>query len=636
MTRYEGPSQTPQMKRSILPTAMLTGAGKWITVALTTSAAVVGLIVNARALGISAWLGSAGFGVADRAARRVLVAPMRDTVEAIGDTLPLAATVTDDRGLTLPGATLVWKSMNPNVATVDSSGAVVARAPGSTIITVTVRDLTARAVVTVRQRVAAVAIPDTALRLPEGATRRVEAWALDARDQPIADRRLSWASADTAIAVVDSFGTVSARAPGRTVLAAAADEFSDRIAVEVVLTPASLRVITGPGQRAAAGRRLAEPVVVEVLSRGGRPIEGAVVSFAPVDETTVDPPGATTDAQGRARATWTLARRPGRQRLLVNVEGLDSAAGVIAEADPIPANTRVEPVGDLRGPAGSALPEPVAIRVADTVGVALTDLPISWIALDQGSVEPLGDRTDSLGGASARWTLGPKTGPQRLRVQVGNPRSMPPTTLTAVALAGAPAVMAVVSGDKQEGTVGTALRRPVVVRVTDQNGNPVEGASIAVAPSAGSAGDATVITDARGQATIPWTLGRQSGGQRLALTVGERGIAASVTARAEPGAAANVEIQAPPTAGTAGRALAKTIAALVTDAYGNPVPDVLTLFTVSAGTVSAARVMTNDKGLAPTRWTLGAKTGPQTLTATVRGTAAKTTLTVQAAAATRR
>lgn len=625
------------MKRSILPTAMLTGAGKWITVALTTSAAVVGLIVNAKVLGISAWLGTAGFSLAERAARRVLVAPARDTLEAIEDTLPLAATVTDDRGLTLSGARLVWKSMNPNVATVDSSGAVVARAPGSTIITVTVRDLTARAVVTVRQRVAAVAIPDTALRLPEGATRRVEAWALDARNQPIADRRLSWGSADTAIAVVDSFGTVSARAPGRTVLAAAADEFSDRVAVEVVLTPASLRVITGPGQRAAAGRRLAEPVLVEVLSRGGRPIEGVVVSFAPVDETTVDPPGATTDAQGRARATWTLARRPGRQRLLLNVEGLDSAAVVIAEADPIPANTRVEQVGaDLRGSAGSALTAPVAIRVADTVGVALTDLPVSWIALDQGAVEPLGDRTDSLGGASARWTLGPKTGPQRLRVQVGNPRGMPPTTLTAVALAGAPAVMAVASGDKQEGTVGTALRRPVVARVTDQNGNPVEGASIAVAPSAGSAGDANVITDARGQATIHWTLGRQSGGQRLALTVGERGIAAGVTARAEPGAAANVEIQAPPTAGTAGRALSKTITALVTDAYGNAVPDVLTLFTASAGTVSAARVMTSDKGLAATRWTLGSQTGPQTLTAVVRGTAAKTTLTVQAAAATRR
>jgi hypothetical protein len=488
-------------------------------------------------------------------------------------------------------------------------------------------------VVTVRQRVAAVAIPDTALRLPEGATRRVEAWALDARDQPIADRRLSWVSADTAIAVVDSFGSVSARAPGRTVLAAAADEFSDRVAVEVVLTPASLRLITGPGQRAAAGRRLAEPVLVEVLSRGGRPIEGAVVSFAPLDETVVDPPGTTTDRRGRARASWTLSRRPGRQQLLVNVEGLDSGAVVIAEADPIPANTRVEQAAaDLRGPAGSALPEPVAIRVADTAGVALTDLPVSWIALDLGAVEPLGDRTDSLGGARARWTLGPKTGPQRLRVQVGNPRSMPPTTLTASALAGAPAVMAVVSGDKQEGTVGTVLRRPVVVRVTDVNGNPVEAASVAAAPTAGIVGDATMTTDARGQAAISWTLGRQAGGQRLALSVGERGIAASVTARAAPGAAANVEIQAPPSAGTAGRALPKTITALVTDAYGNPVPDVLTLFTVSAGTVSAARVMTNDKGLAPTRWTLGPKTGPHTLTAAVRGTAAKTALTVQAAA----
>lgn len=621
------------MTRSILPTAMLTGAGKWITVGLTTAAAVVGLMVNTRSLGISAWLGAAGLSLADRAARRVLVAPARDTLEAIGDTLPLAATVTDDRGLTLAGATLVWKSMNPTIATVDSSGAVVARAPGSTIIAVTVRNLTARAVVTVRQRVAAVAIPDTALRAAEGATRRIEAWALDARDQPIADRRLRWTSADTTIAAVDSFGTVSARAPGRTVVTAGADAFTDRVAVEVRLTPAELRVITGAGQRAAAGRRLAEPVLVEVRSRGGWPIEGVVVSFAPVDEAGVDPPGAATDARGRARTTWTLSRQPGRQRLLLRAEGLDSSAVVVAEADPVPANTRVEPAAaELRGPAGRQLPEPAAIRVTDTAGVVLADLPVAWTVLDKGSVEPLSDRTDSLGEARARWMLGPRAGPQRLRVQVGNPRTLPPATLTAVALAGAPAAIAVVSGDKQPGTVGAALRRPVVVQVSDGNGNAVPDAALTLTPSAGSVGDSVMATDQAGRVTIRWTLGRSTGAQRLDMATVDGGITANVTARAAPAVAANVEIQMPPTAGTAGRALPRAISALVTDAYGNPVPNVLAVFTVSAGTVSAARVMTSEKGLAATRWTLGPRAGEQTLTAVVRGTAAKTTLTVQASA----
>lgn len=625
------------MRRSILPTAMLTGVGKWITVGLTTSAALVGLIVNARTLGISAWLGSAGFSLADRAARRVVVAPVRDTLEAIGDTLPLAATVTDDRGATLTGATLVWKSMNPEVATVDSSGAVVARGPGSTIIAVSVRDLTARAVITVRQRVAAVVIPDTALRIPEGATRRVEAFALDGRRQPIAESRLRWTSADTMIAAVDSFGTVSARSPGRTTLTAAAEDFADRLAVEVLLTPATLRVLTGGGQRVAAGRRLAEPVVVEVLSRGGRPIEGAVVSFAPVDEAVVEPPGSTTDRRGRARAAWTLSDRPGRQRLLVSVEGLDSTAVVIAEADPLPTNMRVEPVGaDWRGPAGALLPEPVAVRVTDTLGVALVDVPVVWSVLDRGAVEPLSDRTDSLGEARARWTLSPKAGRQRLRVQVGNPRTMPPAMLAAEALAGAPASLRVVSGDHQEGTVASALRRPVAILVTDRHGNPVPGAAVAVSASAGSVPDSVVTSDAAGQATIRWTLGREAGAQRLTLSTVEGGITASVTARARAGAAANVEIQTPPTSGTVSRALAKAITARVTDGYGNPVPDVMIVFAVSGGAVSAARVMTNAQGLAATRWTLGPKAGEQTLTATVRGTAAKAALVVQAIAPRRR
>ena len=83
------------------------------------------------------------------------------------------------------------------------------------------------------------------------------------------------------------------------------------------------------------------------------------------------------------------------------------------------------------GIVGYPLPDTVMVRVADTIGTALVDVPVAWTALDKGTVEVIHERTDSLGEARAVWTLGPRAGRQRLRVQAGNARTIPPVTLTA-------------------------------------------------------------------------------------------------------------------------------------------------------------------------------------------------------------
>lgn len=626
------------MTRSFVPGGMLHGAGKRLTIVLTTSAAAVGLLVNAKNLGLTTWLGSRGLSFADLAARRVMISPARATVEAIGDTLQLAATVVDDRGATLTGPTLVWRSMNPIVATVDSTGAVVARGAGSTLIAVSVRDLTARAVVTVAQRVAGVAVADSLLWIPEGGSVRLAAHGIDPRGHPVPARAASWVSSDTTVVTVDHQGVAQGRGPGRATLTASLEDFSHSVPAEVVLGPATVRVVAGEGQRARAGAHLGQPVVIEVLSRGGRPVPDVSVTFVPADgQGGADLSAATTDRNGRARTSWTLSGTPGRQRLAVNVGGVDSTVFLTAEAEPVAANTRVELLTPgQRGPAGADLPELTAVRVTDTLGVALVDVPVAWRALDGGSIEAPATRTDSAGEARARWKLGINAGPQRARVQVGNARTMPPTTIVAVALAGAPAALVPVSGDRQEGAVGTTLRRPVVMRVIDAHGNAVPGAGLVVTALNGSAPESLLVTDSAGRAGVSWTLGRAAGVQQLSFRTIEGGIAVTATARATPQAAANLEVQSPPAGGLAGRPLARPVTVLVTDAYGNAVPNVLTTFAVSHGTVSPARVMTDERGAATSRWTLGAAPGNQTLTATVRGTTVKTTLTLQAAAPRRR
>jgi len=60
-------------------------------------------------------------------------------------------------------------------------------------------------------------------------------------------------------------------------------------------------------------------------------------------------------------------------------------------------------------------------------------------------------------------------------------------------VAGDAARMESVSGDAQRGAVGTALGDPLVVRITDQFGNPVAGVSVTFAVGSGGGGGSSWI-----------------------------------------------------------------------------------------------------------------------------------------------
>jgi hypothetical protein len=618
------------------PRGTLHGAGKWITAGLTTLAALFAVLVNAKNLGLNEWLGSMGLGFADKAAARVTVIPRVDSLFAIGDSLGLAATVTDRRGSVLVGASLAWRSDDTTIAVVDSSGTVVARGPGTTRVNAMVRDLVAGARITVRQIPVAVRIPgDSVMRVLEGDSVSLLAYPLDARAQRIRDGVPAWKSSDTTIIRPDSTGVAVAGAPGRALLTATVGEYQARVAVDVALAPARLELLAGDGQRAGAGRPLSERVAVRVLSRRGTPVPAVTVRLGLAEgEGALDADTAVTDKAGRARVAWTLGARPGRQHLAVGVEGLDSTLTVTAEADPVPTNTRIERDSALAGPVGTPLAQPVALRLTDSAGTALADVPVTWTAQDGGAVESLSTRTDSLGQAAARWTLGPKTGRQRLRVQVGNPRTLPPVTISATATAGRPVALVLVSGQGQRAAVGQPLGKAVVVVVRDAGGNPVSGVPLTARPVQGTVADTALVTDAEGRAAVQWSLGRATGLHRLEVRAAGVDSTLTVTARARAGAAANVAFRGPPARATVGTPIRLTAA--VTDAYGNPVGDALIVFSAGAGTLTAARVMSDTTGAAATRWTPGATPGEQALTATIRGTAIKATHTVRVTATARR
>jgi hypothetical protein len=281
--------------------------------------------------------------------------------------------------------------------------------------------------------------------------------------------------------------------------------------------------------------------------------------------------------------------------------------------------------------AGSALPA-VAVRIADSLGTPLSDVPVTWVTAG-GTIVAEGARTDSAGEAHARWTLGPKAGVQQAYVQVGTSRVGPRSMLTAMALPGPAASLARIGTGVLRGQVGRPLAKPADLRVSDRAGNPVPGITVTLRAESGTVGARAPVTDSLGRIAVAWTLGPTAGVQRLSATVTGVERPVELTADARQGAAAKVVVEGVPSSGTAGRALPRPIVVAVADSFGNGVPGALVAFTARAGRVVPARARTDDAGRAAVRWTLGNTPGEQRLEVLVNGGGGRSVGKVRAVAA---
>lgn len=171
--------------------------------------------------------------VPNAAAQRVTVAPSSANMYP-GDNLQLQASVLDDNGRVINGASVQWSSSNSGIASVASSGAVKAVAPGSATITASSEGKSGTATITVRSAtVASITLSPTSLSLEVGKTAQVTATLRDAHGALIVGRTISWTSSNTSVATV-SDGLVSARETGTATVKATADGVSSSVGVSVV------------------------------------------------------------------------------------------------------------------------------------------------------------------------------------------------------------------------------------------------------------------------------------------------------------------------------------------------------------------------------------------------------------------
>jgi hypothetical protein len=192
-----------------------------------------------------------------------------------------------------------------------------------------------------------------------------------------------------------------------------------------------------------------------------------------------------------------------------------------------------------------------------------------------------------------------------------------------------PAALDIVSGDGQEGVVGSELPNPLVVRVKDASGLPVIGqlVNFRVTAGGGSVFAGSGLTNAEGIVQDRWTIGTSTADtQRVEAravdpNTGQRLVFATFRATPRPGPAHSVtKIAGDAQQAPLGAALAESLAVRVADSFGNPIPNVAVTWAASAGNgaVSPGTSQTNAQGIAKTRWTLGARLDiPHGVTATV-------------------
>ena len=188
-----------------------------------------------------------------------------------------------------------------------------------------------------------------------------------------------------------------------------------------------------------------------------------------------------------------------------------------------------------------------------------------------------------------------------------------------------------VSGLGQSGFVGAVLTQPFVVRVEDQNGNPVDGALVSwsVVSGGGTISPSQSVTGSDGVASATLRLGSVVGLQHAKATLGAATpVDFTATAAAAP-ASQLIVVSGDNQTGIVKTALPAKIVIKTADAFGNVKTGIPVSFTVTAGggTVNSASGVSDSLGHVSVDWFLGPIAGTQRLTVTSTAIAP---LTVQA------
>ena len=183
----------------------------------------------------------------------------------------------------------------------------------------------------------------------------------------------------------------------------------------------------------------------------------------------------------------------------------------------------------------------------------------------------------------------------------------------------------IISGDAQNGTVGTALAQPFVVEVRDENGAVFEGVPVMFTVTAGGGTVAPEIatTDADGRAESLLTLGSGPGTNTVEVSIERivQTVVFSAEGTAPPEPTAPSIVSGDNQTGFTGEVLTNSFVVEIHDQYDNPMAGVTVTFAVSegGGSLSTATATTDANGQAENTLTLGSDPGTNSVVVSVEG-----------------
>jgi trimeric autotransporter adhesin len=150
----------------------------------------------------------------------VVVTPSSASL-VVGQTIAFEAEPRSASGQPLSGRAVTWSSNASHIATVSSSGLVIAASPGTATITASSEGRSGAAQVTVAApTVQRVEVTPATATIGTGGSFRLTATVYDTRGNVIPGAGVTWTSSDTRIATVDSDGRVRGERQGNVTITA--------------------------------------------------------------------------------------------------------------------------------------------------------------------------------------------------------------------------------------------------------------------------------------------------------------------------------------------------------------------------------------------------------------------------------
>ena len=239
-------------------------------------------------------------------ATAVVVSPGTQMLSALGDTIRLAALVTDRNAHEVVGVGPTWLSTDPDVASVNAAGRVTAESEGAALVIASLGSLSDTAQVAVSQAVETLVVsPPSDTLVALGDTVRLNAELRDRNGSVIADATIAWASADGSVATVTSNGLVTAVANGTASVIASAGTASDTALIVVAQAAESILISPTADTLTALGDTVQMSAVVR--DRLGAVVEAPTVAWSTTDPSvlSINPEGLVT-ASGDGTA-WIIA-----------------------------------------------------------------------------------------------------------------------------------------------------------------------------------------------------------------------------------------------------------------------------------------------------------------------------------------